>query len=95
VKTGIAVTGMGIISSIGKNTREFGDALRAGECGIGCLEKGPNPPIAGNIGAEIKGFSLESLVRQYENYGLPADFVRNLMICSYDAPPSAGNCGRR
>jgi malonyl-ACP decarboxylase len=88
MKTGIAVTGMGIVSSIGKNTWEFGNALRAGQCGIGRRENGPNPPIAGNIGAEIKDFSLESLVRQYENNGLPADFVKNLMICSYDAPPS-------
>ena len=82
----IAVTGMGIISSIGKSVREFSESLRHGRCGIRRLKTKIEPCIPVNIGAQITGFSWEALLRRYEGAGLPGDFIPKAIRCTYDAP---------
>jgi malonyl-ACP decarboxylase len=88
MKSPIVVTGMGIVSSIGKNTREFSESLRLGKSGIGFLESGNESLLPVNIGANIKDFSFESLVRQYGDKGISRDFLQNVLVCSFDAPLS-------
>jgi malonyl-ACP decarboxylase len=86
MKSHIGVTGMGIASSIGKNTREFSEALRLGKSGIGFLDNGNESLLPVNIGANIKDFSFENLVQQYGDRGISRDFLRNVLACSFDAP---------
>ena len=58
----VAVTGMGVISAIGNNLKEYSQSLRTGKSGIGYIESPSEPSITINIGAEIEDFSFESNV---------------------------------
>lgn len=53
----VAITGMGIVCSIGHNTMEFGNSLRSGKSGIGfsCHGKSQSPL---EVGAYIKDFNF-------------------------------------
>ena len=53
----VAITGMGTISALGRNTAEFADALRAGRSGIGPIESADMSQIRFQNGAEVKGYS--------------------------------------
>jgi len=68
MKQQVAVTGMGIVTSVGKDVAEFSNALRAGECGIGTHVVEPH------LAASIADFSLqlavESSVTAAENRAL-------------------------
>lgn len=61
----VVVTGVGIISAIGLNARDFSRWLQEGRSGIGFLRSLPGPPISVKIGAEIRDFSFESALSQY------------------------------
>ncbi|WP_010094408.1 beta-ketoacyl synthase N-terminal-like domain-containing protein [Ornithinibacillus scapharcae] len=63
---GVAITGYGIVCSIGHNSEEFTEALRTGKSGVSQL-KDSRTGLGVNIGAEIKDFSLR-------NYLLDANF---------------------
>lgn len=53
----VAITGMGIVCSIGHNTMEFGNSLRSGKSGIGfsCYDKSQFPL---DVGAYINDFNF-------------------------------------
>jgi nodulation protein E len=53
----VAITGMGTISALGRNTAEFADALRAGRSGIGPIESADMSQIRFQNGAEVKSYS--------------------------------------
>jgi nodulation protein E len=53
----VAITGMGTISALGRNTAEFGEALRAGRSGIGPIESTDVSLVRFQNGAEVKGYS--------------------------------------
>ncbi|RPI70735.1 MAG: beta-ketoacyl-ACP synthase, partial [Desulfobacteraceae bacterium] len=82
----IAVTGMGIVSSIGNNVKDFSESLRMGRSGIGFLKTKTDPPISIAIGAEIAGFSFEALLREYETGGLAGDMIRKARIGAGRSP---------
>ncbi|HWC96812.1 MAG TPA: beta-ketoacyl-[acyl-carrier-protein] synthase family protein [Candidatus Sulfopaludibacter sp.] len=53
----VAITGMGTISALGRTTREFAEALRAGTPGIAPIESTDMSLIRFQNGAEVKGYS--------------------------------------
>ncbi len=53
----VAITGLGTISALGRNTSEFAEALFAGRPGIGPIESADMSQIRFQNGAEVKGYS--------------------------------------
>ncbi|MDT8977360.1 beta-ketoacyl synthase N-terminal-like domain-containing protein [Paenibacillus sp. chi10] len=56
----VAITGMGVVSSIGQDITSFAAALQTGKSGIGYLQRNIDLDIPVKIGAEIRGFTLEN-----------------------------------
>src|SRR5450755_2815109 len=52
----VAITGMGAICALGRNTQEFADALQEGRCGIGLIESTDTSQMRFQNGAEVKGY---------------------------------------
>ncbi|WP_024834505.1 beta-ketoacyl synthase N-terminal-like domain-containing protein [Ruminiclostridium josui] len=71
----VAITGMGIVSSIGNSIPEFTASLKEGKHGIKKLENMPAPEISVTIGGQIKNFSFEAGLEKYTL--LPAETVKN------------------
>jgi malonyl-ACP decarboxylase len=61
---GVRITGMGVVSSIGHDVAGFGQALFDGKSGIRRLTRETTPALAVDIGAEIDGFSFQTLLRE-------------------------------
>src|SRR6266567_92068 len=53
----VAITGVGTISALGRNTSEFAESLRQGCCGIGPIESADMSQMRFQNGAEVKGYS--------------------------------------
>ncbi|MDR3701091.1 MAG: beta-ketoacyl-[acyl-carrier-protein] synthase family protein [Candidatus Sulfopaludibacter sp.] len=53
----VAITGIGTISALGRNTAEFAEALRAGRSGIGPIESTDVSQVRFQNGAEVKDYS--------------------------------------
>jgi nodulation protein E len=53
----VAVTGLGVISAIGHNAREFWDSLQAGRSGIAPLESVDRSLLRFSNGAEVRNYS--------------------------------------
>ena len=53
----VAITGIGTISALGRDTREFAESLWAGRSGIGPIESADMSQIRFQNGAEVKGYS--------------------------------------
>ncbi len=56
----VAVTGMGVISALGRNTGEFWESLKAGRSGIGPIEARGCSGLRFPNGAEVRGYSHAS-----------------------------------
>jgi malonyl-ACP decarboxylase len=83
----VVVTGMGVISAIGKNVSEFSYSLKIGHSGIGYRNKTSEPSISANIGADIRNFSFESAIEQYSLIpGFPIELMERARQCSRRAP---------
>ncbi|HEY2012077.1 MAG TPA: beta-ketoacyl-[acyl-carrier-protein] synthase family protein, partial [Bryobacteraceae bacterium] len=53
----VAITGMGAICALGRNTAEITEALRKGRSGIGPIESTDTSQMRFQNGAEVKGYS--------------------------------------
>ncbi|MBZ5625166.1 MAG: beta-ketoacyl-[acyl-carrier-protein] synthase family protein [Acidobacteriia bacterium] len=53
----VAITGVGAISALGRNTAEFAESLRQGRSGIGPIESTDVSQMRFRNGAEVKGYS--------------------------------------
>jgi nodulation protein E len=53
----VGITGIGAISALGRNAREFAESLRAGRCGIGPIESADCSQLRFRNGAEVRGYS--------------------------------------
>lgn len=79
----VAVTGMGIVSSIGEGVDEFAMSLADGKSGIGSIASdGARSPLS--IGAELRGFSFDQSVRRLSSY--PNEFIERATRCANRAP---------
>ena len=52
----VAITGLGSISALGRNTTEFAESLRHGRCGIGPVESADMSQMRFQNGAEVRGY---------------------------------------
>ncbi|MGA2725567.1 MAG: beta-ketoacyl synthase N-terminal-like domain-containing protein, partial [Bryobacteraceae bacterium] len=53
----VAITGMGAICALGRNTAEFAEALRQGRSGIAPIESTDRSQFRFQNGAEVRGYS--------------------------------------
>src|SRR5688572_25261851 len=53
----VAITGIGSICALGKDSTEFAESLRAGRCGIAPIESADTSLVRFQNGAEVKGYS--------------------------------------
>jgi len=53
----VAITGMGAICALGRNTAEFAEALREGRSGIAPIESTDRSHFRFQNGAEVRGYS--------------------------------------
>jgi malonyl-ACP decarboxylase len=97
----VAITGLGIVCSIGHNCEEFTSALKLGKSGIGWLENLNVPGLAVKFGAEIKDFSLrnhrledsypEKLAKRVKSImGRMPQMLESVVASSLEAAKSAG-----
>jgi nodulation protein E len=52
----VAITGLGVICALGRNTGEFWDSLRAGCCGIGPIQSADCSTLRFKNGAEVRDY---------------------------------------
>ncbi|MCX7920828.1 MAG: beta-ketoacyl-ACP synthase [Clostridia bacterium] len=65
----VAVTGLGIVSSIGHNVSEFKHSLKNGRCGIRSMEHDSSKVAASKIlGALIHDFSFNDILEHYSEF---------------------------
>ena len=53
----VAITGIGSICALGKDSTEFAESLRAGRCGISPIESADTTLVRFQNGAEVKGYT--------------------------------------
>lgn len=97
----VAITGMGIFCSIGKNVDEFLESLREGRSGIGPITLFDTSKYPSKIGAEIRDYQPKEFFPKKElkrlsrtdQFALIAaeEAVRNSVIGAY-APEEVGVC---
>jgi nodulation protein E len=85
----VAVTGLGVISAIGHNTREFWQALEAGCCGIAPIEGIDRTLLRFANGAEVRNFAPTQYFDEKE-LGLLDRFAQFGVIAAREAIASAG-----
>lgn len=68
------VSGIGVVSSIGKNLKDFSTSLRQGKSGIGRIEYLRGLPWGDVIGAEIKDFNFQECLKKIEQ--LPEKVIK-------------------
>ena len=87
----VAITGLGAICALGRNTAEFAGALRAGRSGIGPIESADISQLRFQNGAEVSGYTPPALLRRP-----PRRFHRPLRAVRGDrGARSRGRCGHR
>lgn len=80
----VVVTGMGVISAIGRDTRQFAAALREGRSGMGYLALSSGDYPLGYIGAGLSDFSFVQELQQYS--GLPPGILPRAEQCARRSP---------
>src|SRR5215469_6947162 len=85
----VAITGMGAICALGRNTCEFAQALRAGKPGIGRIESTDVSELRFQNGAEVRGYTHQPYFDDRR-----ADFIDRFaqfaVIAAREAVASAG-----
>lgn len=56
------ITGMGVLTAIGNNTKQFWESLAQGKSGVGEIKGFDITPFRSKIGCEIKGFEPEKYI---------------------------------
>ncbi len=78
------VSGIGVVSSIGKNLTDFSTALRQGQSGIGRVEYLKGLPWGDVIGADIKDFNFQECLKKMEL--LPEEVIKKASKCAGRSP---------
>lgn len=58
----VAITGLGVITSIGAGKDQFWEALRAGRCGIKLVQKFDTTPYPTHFAAQLNGFDFSPYI---------------------------------
>jgi len=85
----VAVTGLGVISALGKNAQEFWQALVAGRPGIGPLQSIDPTLLRFPNGAEVRGYAPSSYFDE-KDIGLLDRFAQFGVIAAREAIVAAG-----
>jgi 3-oxoacyl-[acyl-carrier-protein] synthase II len=75
-KQRVVITGLGVVSGIGLGVKQYGDALRRGDCAVSEISLFDTTGFASHNGCEVKGFESEQWVRNLEpkNLGRSSQF---------------------
>jgi 3-oxoacyl-[acyl-carrier-protein] synthase II len=85
----VVVTGMGTLNPLGKNVNDFWRAVRAGENGIGVLDRFDTTDFSAKIGGQIRDFAPEKVLESKEARRMDR-FTQFAMIASMEAMADAG-----
>ncbi len=85
----VVVTGMGTINPLGKNVEETWRAIRAGENGIGVLDRFDTTDFTAKIAGQVGDFSPEAILGTKEARRMDR-FTQFAMIASVEAMAQAG-----
>jgi len=89
-KRRVVITGLGVISALGKNTEEFWAAIQAGRSGIGPIESVDMSPISYKNGAEVRGYDPKDFFDNREDQELLDRFAQFGLISAREAIRDAG-----
>ena len=85
----VVVTGMGTVNPLGKNVNDFWRAVRAGENGIGVLDRFDTTDFSAKIGGQIRDFVPEKTLESKEARRMDR-FTQFAMIAAMEAMADAG-----
>lgn len=68
MKNNVAITGLGVISSIGMDIEEFTESLKSARSGIDKFEVDCEPKVNIHVGAMIKKFSISNVLKTKSTY---------------------------
>ncbi|UJF36530.1 beta-ketoacyl-[acyl-carrier-protein] synthase family protein [Paenibacillus hexagrammi] len=77
----VVITGTGIISPIGYNSVEFTESLKSGKSGIDCWQSPAGSAAPVRIGAQIRDFSFDKLIKQS-----PLELANKARLCARRSP---------
>jgi len=83
-KSCVVVTGMGVVSSIGRDLIEFTASLYRGTSGIGFLPSALSDGVDAKIGATLQDFSLDAALLQ--RYAVPDSLAHATLQCANRMP---------
>jgi nodulation protein E len=83
-KRRVVVTGLGVISALGKNTAEFWQALSGGQSGIGPIQAVDGAQLRFQNGAEVRGFQPSEYFEEKET-GFLDRFAQFAVIAAREA----------
>jgi nodulation protein E len=85
----VAITGIGCISALGLNAREFWSRLVKGCCGIGAITLVPREKLNVQVGAEVRGYVPEQCF-DAKRLNLLDRFSQFALVASREAVTDAG-----
>lgn len=85
----VVVTGMGVISPVGKSVVEFWDSIRNGRSGTGLLSRFNTEKYNCRVSAEVKEFNPEPIIEPKE-VGKTDMFCQYAIVASVEAIDSSG-----
>jgi len=85
----VVVTGMGTVNPLGKNVGDFWRAIRAGENGIGVLDRFDTTDFSAKIAGQVNDFVPEKILESKEARRMDR-FTQFAMIASMEAMAQAG-----
>jgi len=85
----VVVTGMGTVNPLGKNVNEFWRAVRAGENGIGVLDRFDTTDFSAKIAGQVRDFVPEKVLESKEARRMDR-FTLFAMVASMEAMAEAG-----
>ena len=85
----VVVTGLGAITPIGNNVKEFWDGLVSGRNGAGAITRFDSSPFKTHFACEVKGFDAEKFFdkKEVRKYDLYAQFA---LVAADEAISEAG-----
>ena len=66
MKRRVVVTGMGTVNPLGQNVNDFWRAVRAGENGIGVLDRFDTTDFTAKIAGQVRDFAPEKVLESKE-----------------------------
>jgi len=89
MKRRVVVTGIGVVSPVGNNVKEFWHALCAGKSGVARIERFDPAPFSSQIAGEVRGFSPEEYLDKKEARRMDR-FTQFAMVAAIEAVKDAG-----